>query len=100
MDGVVYCCPGGCWGDAHACTRYLSPIGVPKFEDVVFENYLECVGESVGVVVVEGASSFMSYEVGDVSEGGTSTNVGVHGFCIGSEEECMWRHVYFREQLF
>ncbi len=97
MDCVINCGPGGCWGDAHACTRYLPPIGVSKVEDVVFKDDVECFGEGLGVIMVEGLSRFMPQEFGDVCEGGISTNVGVHGFGVGGEEESVWRHVKFRE---
>ncbi len=46
--------PWGCRGDAHACSGYLSPVGVSKFDDDVTKDDLEGFDECYGVIVVEG----------------------------------------------
>jgi hypothetical protein len=50
--------------------------------------------------VVEGFTFFGAEEFRDVLEGWSSTNVGVHGRCICSEEKCGWWDVDVGQQLF
>ena len=41
-------------GDPHVCVRDLSPIGVSKCDDVVFEHNMDCFNEGFFIVVLEG----------------------------------------------
>ena len=83
MDGKVDCGPGRSWGYSHSCARYLAPVGVAEFDEVVSEDDFHGFGECLCVIVVELFAGFLLEEVCDVGKGGFCTDVCVHGFVVG-----------------